>query len=47
MLLARLGKGLRGVMFLEILTIAIGVGGGILLAWLIVMLIKYYPQIKG
>lgn len=31
----------------DILKIALGVGGGILLAWFIVMLIKYYPQIKG
>ena len=31
----------------DIIKIALGVGGGILLAWFIVMLIKHYPQIKG
>tara|TARA_R110000765_G_scaffold65732_1_gene127470 strand:+ start:503 stop:682 length:180 start_codon:yes stop_codon:yes gene_type:complete len=31
----------------EIIKLTFGVGGGILLAWFVVMLIKYYPQIKG
>tara|TARA_Y100000296_G_C4993378_1_gene166534 strand:+ start:359 stop:460 length:102 start_codon:yes stop_codon:yes gene_type:complete len=30
----------------EVVKLIFGVGGGILLAWLIVMLVKYYPQIK-
>lgn len=30
----------------DIIKLILGVGGGILLAWLVVMLIKYYPQIK-
>ena len=32
-------------MFAEIITIALGVGVGIVLAWFIVMLVKHYPQL--